>query len=204
MCRPCKISFAADKVLPALPLRTIKRKDNDDITLRSLYSLSSSSNDADAKSDLPVPSTVNSSENGTLPSSGRVYQTMVVEPFQEPSISLIFRSTNYSSAGEKLTLLPLTSEYPSEYPFCGHYTDHLASNKESEEKDELCMTPRCYDKMDITRYVYETPPPSSQTRYRISLLDTPPTPRLKRTIIEFTPNENASNPEDLFLPLILT
>jgi hypothetical protein len=122
-----------------------------------------------------------------LPASTRVYQTAVVEPFHPPSIHLIFRATKHSDLDANTSLSPLSWEFSYNMY---HYNDHVSTKRDRVEKYDDCAT----------RYVYKTPPSSPGRQ----LLDPPPTPKLHRTLVDFTQNENTTTPNDLFLPIILT
>lgn len=179
------------------PLCSNKGKESDVITFTSDLSLPLSSNDVAVES---ITSTEDNHEQRSLPANTRVYQSVVVEPFHQPTISLIFRTSPYSSNDTSLPLVSLTSGCPVS---CHSY-NRSSNTQELKENDDVLMTSGSTKILDSKRYVYKTPPPSPSRRDRILLLEPPPTPTLHRSIIDFTHKENTAAPIDLFLPLILT
>ena len=145
-----------------------------------------------------ITNTETNHEMSSLPASNRVYQSVVVEPFHQPTISLIFRATPFCNELKRLPFVSL----PSECSYGCHSYD--PQPRVQEEKDDV-TAPSCSSKhMSGNRNVYKTPPPSPGRGDRIVLLEPPPTPILHRTIVDFPHSENTSTPIDLFLPLILT
>jgi hypothetical protein len=169
----------------------------DVITFTSDRLLPLSSNEVAVES---ISSTEDNHEQRSLPASTRVYQSVVVEPFHQPTISLIFRASPYSNNDASLPLVSLTSGCTGS---C-HYYNRISNTQERMENDDVLMTSASTKNVDSKRYVYTTPPPSPSRRDRILMLEPPATPTLHRTIIDFPHHGNTAAPSDLFLPLILT
>jgi hypothetical protein len=163
-----------------------KIRELDDVTTSPVaeVSLPLSANDGTIESETTGSTDDSQNYTASLPASTRVYQSVVIEPFHQPTISLIFRHTPYSSAGTTLPLVPCS---------------HTSILQEEEGNDAAPIKSR-----RRSRYVYETPPPSPCWKERMLLLEPPPTPILKRTIVDFPRIEDSATPIDLFLPLILT
>lgn len=174
-----------------------KIRELDDVTTSPVaeVSLPLSANDGTIESETTGSTDDSQNYTASLPASTRVYQSVVIEPFHQPTISLIFRHTPYSSAETTLPLVPLTTGCPHSHHTCSH-TSIL---QEEEDNDAASIQSR-----RRSRYVYETPPPSPCWKERMLLLEPPPTPILKRTIVDFPRIEDSATPIDLFLPLILT
>ena len=195
MCRisskPSQFSISVEAGLLPSYLKSLQTETND-ATVTSLASLPPTHSNATVESienstlNLRCTVSANNCDRGRLPASTRVYQTVVVEPFHTPSISLIFRAMKPSDVDSRISLVTL----PSECSYMSHSGNHAMSKRERDENDDICTT----------RYIYETPPPSPKTR----LSDPPTAPKFQRTLLDLAQHENLVAPNDLFLPLILT